>query len=210
MTGCQQLLYVFWHVCRAQLLAFNYELIPNSTTSSELGWPYRAKGKGDGREGRRELHIGLWNQQTGVWCTGRTTQLEEMSFTAGWEFITENYVCPPNDRILEIPGTYWLVRLRKSPDQTCTSWWIACPIGYYGAHVSGMHSLGTSSPHQTGQGAMKLAISALVGMFQLQIWPSKWPPAFVCSLLPIWTSLHDYSFSAPAQSQIGMPSYRCF
>lgn len=27
---------------------------------------------------------------------------------------------------------------------------------------------------------VKLTISALVGMFPLQIWPSKWPPAFGC------------------------------
>lgn len=39
--------------------AFSYELIPNSTTSSELGWLYKAKGKRGVGEGRGELHVGL-------------------------------------------------------------------------------------------------------------------------------------------------------
>jgi len=108
-----------------------------------------------------------------------------MSLTAGWEFTAENYLYSQNDRILEIQESYWLAKLRKSPDQSWLSLWIACPTGYYGAQVSGRYSLGTTSPHQTGQGAMKLAVSALVGMFPLQTWPSKWRPAFMCSLIPI-------------------------
>lgn len=144
-------------VCKAQLLAFKSELIPNSTTSTELGWYRRVKGKGAGEEGR-ELHVGLQNQQTAVWCGGRTTQMEEMSLIAGWEFTTENYSCPQNDRILEIQETYWVVRLRKSPDHSWPCLGTACSRGHYGALVSGMYSLGTASPHQNGPWAVKLAL----------------------------------------------------
>lgn len=68
MTGCQQLV---WHVRRAQPLAFHCELIPNSTTFSEPGWHYKAKGKGDGKKRRTPR----WPLTSADWSVMHTENL---------------------------------------------------------------------------------------------------------------------------------------